>query len=281
MPFGPTNEPATFINFIYDVNSQWKALATSVGITIDDNMNTRIIVDDIVSHGPTVNASLLYMECQLKVCRSYCLSLSLRNSFIFPEQFKFVGNDVSPDGNWPAQMKHQFLELWPKPDIVRDIAKFIEFMQFYCVYIHHFELRIAPLRKITIKSEYTDPVSPLWPDATQCYMDDIKEAILSDPCLMHFNHNRLVVLRTDFSSLGFGNIVCQSGSDASSEAAMVAYHSGSNFTFMTKEAKGVLHPVAFGRRRCQSNKIFLHSHLGEGFAGNWAINKNCHMLFKT
>jgi hypothetical protein len=68
MPFGPTNGPATFINFIYDVDSQWKALAMSVGITIDNNTNTRIIVDDIVSHGPTVDASLLYMECQLKVC---------------------------------------------------------------------------------------------------------------------------------------------------------------------------------------------------------------------
>jgi hypothetical protein len=30
MPFGPTNSPVTFINFIYDVDSQWKALATSL-----------------------------------------------------------------------------------------------------------------------------------------------------------------------------------------------------------------------------------------------------------
>jgi hypothetical protein len=36
MPFGPTNSPATFINFIYDVNSQWKALATSSGVTINE-----------------------------------------------------------------------------------------------------------------------------------------------------------------------------------------------------------------------------------------------------
>jgi hypothetical protein len=27
MPFGPTNGPARFINFIHDVDSQWKALA--------------------------------------------------------------------------------------------------------------------------------------------------------------------------------------------------------------------------------------------------------------
>jgi hypothetical protein len=135
---------------IYDVDSQWKALATSVGITMGDETDTRIIVDDIVSHGPTVDISLLYMECQLRVCRSYRLSLSLKKSFIFPHRFEFVGNDVSPDGNRPAQTKHQLLESWPKPEIVWDVAKFIGFAQFYSVYIHHFELCIAPLREITI-----------------------------------------------------------------------------------------------------------------------------------
>ena len=71
MPFGPTNGPATFINMIYDVDRQWKALATSVGITVGDTTNMRIIIDDIVSHGPTIDISLLYMECQLQTCRPY------------------------------------------------------------------------------------------------------------------------------------------------------------------------------------------------------------------
>jgi hypothetical protein len=67
MPFGPTNGPATFINFIYDVDSQWKALATSSGVTINKETNTRIIVDDILSHGKDLDTSLKYMECQLCV----------------------------------------------------------------------------------------------------------------------------------------------------------------------------------------------------------------------
>ena len=50
---------------------------------------------------------------------------------------------------------------------------------------------------------------------------------------------------------------------------------------MTKEAKGILRPVAFGGHCCQGNETHLHSHLGEGFAGDWAINKNRHMLFGT
>jgi hypothetical protein len=41
----------------------------------------------------------------------------------------------------------------------------------------------------------------------------------------------------------------------------------------------ILHPVAFGARRCRGNEVRLHSHLGEGFSGDWAMNKCCHMLF--
>jgi hypothetical protein len=77
MPFGPTNGPATFINFIYDVDSIWKELAKSLGITIDNDNNTRIIVDDIVSWADNFQRSLMYMRCQLIVCRAYRLSLNL------------------------------------------------------------------------------------------------------------------------------------------------------------------------------------------------------------
>ena len=87
MPFGLTNGSATFINFIHDVDSQWKALTTSCGISIDEQTNTRIIVDDIdiVNHGCDLDTSLSYMRCQLHVCMAYPLSLSLKKSFIFPK----------------------------------------------------------------------------------------------------------------------------------------------------------------------------------------------------
>jgi hypothetical protein len=62
---------------------------------------------------------------------------------------------------------------------------------------------------------------------------------------------------------------------------MAAFQAGHDFTFMTKESSAVLGPVAFGSQRCQGNEIRLHSHLGEGFAGHWAINKNRHYLFGT
>ncbi len=94
MPFGPTNGPVTFINFIYDVANQLKLLASLHGIVIGNKMNKQIIVNEIVSHGANVDTSLCYMECQLQICCTYWLSLRLKISFIFPKRFEFVGNYV-------------------------------------------------------------------------------------------------------------------------------------------------------------------------------------------
>ncbi len=193
---------------IYDVDSQWKSLAQSYGISIDDDTNTRIIINDIMCHGKDLATLLRYMECQLCMCMAYQLSLSLKKSFIFPKRFEFVGNNVTPKGYRPAQSKHELLHTWPQPEIIRDVAKIIGFSQFYSKYIPHFELRVSSLWKLTTTREYTDPVADLWTEECQHAFDDIRDAIISDPCMLRFNHRCLIVLRTDFSAKGFGYVVC-------------------------------------------------------------------------
>jgi hypothetical protein len=80
-------------------------------------------------------------------------------------------------------------------------------------------------------------------------------------------------------SKGFGYIVCQPGNNVALTVVMGAYRSGLDFSFMTKDSMDVLYPVTFGARHCRGNKVQLHSHLGEGFYGDWAMNKCRHMFF--
>ena len=48
---------------------------------------------------------------------------------------------------------------------------------------------------------------------------------------------------------------------------------------MTKGTLVVLHQVCFGAWRCRGNEVWLHSHLGKCFAGNYGINKNRYYVF--
>ena len=80
MPFGPTNSPATFINFANNICSVWQEEARNCGVPIGNQYNTHIIVDDSVNWGKDLGLSLLYMQFQLRVCRAYnlyVLSLSV------------------------------------------------------------------------------------------------------------------------------------------------------------------------------------------------------------
>lgn len=117
MPFGPMNGPTIFIDFIHDMDSGWKALATERGVPIGESNNTRIIVDDILSFAETFDIAMKYLRCQLEVCRAQNLSLKLKKCHWFPMRAEFVGIDVTPEGNRPAQSKHQLLESWPTPTI--------------------------------------------------------------------------------------------------------------------------------------------------------------------
>jgi hypothetical protein len=85
MPFSPVNGLPTFIAFIHDLDSTWKDLAHKLGIVINKDTKTNIIVDDIFSYAKMLTIALIYMECQLKVVQLQNLLLSLKKSFIFPK----------------------------------------------------------------------------------------------------------------------------------------------------------------------------------------------------
>jgi hypothetical protein len=258
------------------MDGTWKDVARSLGLVINEDMNTRIIVNDIVSWAKQVMSVLLYMECQLRICQSQNLSLSLKKFHIFLKRFEFIGVDISPDGSHPTMSKHSLLHHWPAPELVRDVANFFIFAQFYSRFIPQFEQRISTLHAI-MTNEYTDLVHPYWSSDAQAAFQDIRFTLLSDPCLKWYHHCLLLVLRTNFSTNGFGYVALQPGKDIKPWSAMTHCMDGGKFKFMDKSSKEILHPIAFGCRRTQGSKNHLHSHLGEAFSGNYAINKCCHM----
>ena len=208
MPFGPVNGPFIFIVFIHDLDVTWKKLATSKNIQINNQTNTKIIVDDIFSWAKCYKTAFALLRCQLQVCRSQNLSLSLRKSLFFPDRLEFVGIDVCADGNKPAQSKYNLLKTWPKPRTAQDIASFIGFIIFYAQFIPNIEHRIRKLRDLA-KTDLATNIEDLWSDVHQAEMDDMINAILSEPCLMRFSAHKRCYLQTDFSSKGFGAVLLQ------------------------------------------------------------------------
>ncbi len=278
MPFGLTNGPATFIMMIFDVDSVWKETALSVGLSIGTNVDTKIIIHNIINWAQLFDQALQYIECQLHVAKAYHLILSSKKSHFFPMRFEFVGIDVSLDGNRPAMSKHKLSQSWPAPSLVCNVARFVGFLQFYSKFIPCFKLCAELLRTVMLR-EYIEPIGDMWTPDVQSTFDYLRNSILKNPCLSHFDLAKLTVLRTDFSSMGFGYVVCQPNNDNVSLELVLQFMLGNGFHFLTTTNGGVLHPVVFGGQRTRGNKKYLHSYLCEAFCSNYAMNKFRHMCW--
>ena len=99
-------------------------------------------------------------------------------------------------------------------------------------------------------------------------------ALLSDPCLARFDPAKRPYLLTNFSKFGFGYEIAQPDDDPASLAAMHREILGGDCEFLRPKSILRLRPTGFGSRRCRGKESNLHSHLGEAFALDWAIQKN-------
>jgi hypothetical protein len=185
---------------------------------------------------------------------------------------EFVGHDVCTDGNKPAESKHSLLKTWPKFRVARDVSSFLGFMKFYSAYIPYFEQRVASLRLLA-KLDLETNVELLMMDEHFKAREDMIMAILSDPCIARFDCRKRPYLLTDFSKLGFGYNICQPANDAASQAAMQREINGGECEFLTPNSKLLLKSTGFGSRKTRGRKANVHSHSGEGFVLDWAINQ--------
>ena len=278
MPFGPVNGPVTFVIFIYDCKADWDELAIERGIDVGNGTDTVIIIDDIHGIAKDWDTALRYLEAMFDVCLRRRLSLNLRKCHLFTPRFEFVGHDIAEDGNHPASSKFDLLRRWPNPVTVRDVASLIGFCQFYACYIPWLEVRIKNCRAL-VAGDYEATIKPeSWTVECQNEWEFMKQSILSDPCCAQYNPDLRFYLKTDFAQVGMGYVGCQPDDDPLSLAAMHREMAGGPCEFLTN-AKDVgapprLRPICMGSRKNKGYELRLHSHLGEAFALDYAINAN-------
>ena len=106
-------------------------MSKSRGVAINEDTNTKIIVDDLLNHAIAEGAAFDYMLCQFKVAALQILSFRLPNSSLFPKRVEFVGIDIGIKHNMPYKSKHELLKMWPKPRDICVVEAFVAFVMFY------------------------------------------------------------------------------------------------------------------------------------------------------
>jgi len=105
---------------------------------------------------------------------------------------------------------------WKEPANVKGIQSFLGFATFYRRFIRDYSKITTPLSSLTRKKKAWE-----WGDKQQEAFETLKEAMITEPILQHFDPERAVTIETDASDYAIGAICSQA------------------------DEKGILHPVAY------------------------------------
>ena len=109
MPFGPVNGPVIFIRMMFNINGEWQVMAIDNSVTIDDNTNTKILVDNCFNWAISEDKGVLYMKAQFTVASLLRLSFSLPESLFFPDCVEIFGINIGIRLNMPAVSRFELL----------------------------------------------------------------------------------------------------------------------------------------------------------------------------
>jgi hypothetical protein len=196
----------------------------------------------------------------------YRVTFQLKKCKFLTNRIEYVGHDITPDGNCPAQSKFDLLTDRPLPASGISLISFIGLITFYNIYCPWFEVNIKPLRLLE-RQHHRHPIpSSQWTPLLSAVWEELKLGITSSLCLARYDASKPCFLKTDWSALGMGWVLMQPDDSPASVIAM----SGAR-----------LRPVRFGSHSCTDRERHFHSFVGEAACGRWGISQNRKFLWGT
>ena len=301
MPFGPTNAPSFYTAMMHNFQTEWDNLfllrlkslpsihpSQPVHINHDGTVTTnasplnfgcKVIIDDILLWCSDSTLLVLYFSCVCEIFQKYRVSFKLSKCEFMTERVEYVGHDICPRGNCPAQSKFSLIDDWPTPDNGQSLFSFIGLLTFYHKFAPFHEMRIKPLRNL-MRRYFRQPIPILaWTSELLELFNNMKKAITSSPMLARFDPDKPVFLKTDYSAEGMGWILMQPADDSESKSALRELRSTGNCSFDLSLEGPRLQPIAFGSRACGDLESKWHSFTGEIASGRWAISQNRRYLW--
>jgi hypothetical protein len=281
MPFGPRNAPAFYTAMMRVFEDEWNALFEFRHPNDPSHRGSRTIIDDILLWSTVLTTLLNYFKCVCAVFLKYRVTFQLKKCEFLTNRIEYVGHDITPDGNCPAQSKFALITDWPLPVSGQALGSFIGLLTFYNCYCPWFEIRVKPLRRLE-RQYHRKPIPvPDWTAPLIALWDELKLAITSSPCLARYDSSKPCFLKTDWSALGMGWILMQPDDFPASVQALHRLHTDGICDFDITMTGARLRPVRFGSRKCTDREHHFHSFVGEAACGRWAISQNRKFLWGT
>ena len=192
MAFGLCNAPATFQRVIQFVlrGLTWTKLLS--------------YLDDVIILGNDFEDHLSNLEMTLTRFRKYNLKLKPKKCSLFQTETLFLGRIVSAGGVAVNPENVRKVRDWPVPKSVKDVERFLGFLNYHREHIRDYASSTQILYKFTgSKAKFS------WGESEQSAFDSLKEILTSAPILAYPNPSDTFVLDTDASEYAIGAVLSQ------------------------------------------------------------------------
>jgi hypothetical protein len=194
--FGLTNAPASFQRWMNEV--------------LSDYLDVFCIayLDDILIYLDNIKQYCQYIKMILERVEEVGSRLKASKCEFHTDRMEYLGYIISPSGIQMDPEKVRAVAEWREPMNVKGVQSFLGFANFHRRFIRDFSKITVPLTRLTRKDTPWG-----WDDAAQSAFEQLKQAMVSEPILRHFDPARLLTLETDASDYAIG-AVCSQPDDA-------------------------------------------------------------------
>ncbi len=197
MPFGLVNSPSVFQSFINDV--------------FRDMLDHYVIVyiNDILIYSETLQEHIQHVRSVLQRLIKYQLYAKLEKCEFHTTSVTFLGYIISQEGVAMDESKVHAVLNWPLPSNIKELQRFLGFVNFYRRFIRGFSSIAAPLTDMTKKGSHRLQ----WTTVAHKAFDQLKHQFTTAPILHHPDPNSPFVVEVDASNIGIGAILSQRQGD--------------------------------------------------------------------
>nr|KYP46662.1 Retrovirus-related Pol polyprotein from transposon 17.6 [Cajanus cajan] len=194
MPFGVTNAPAVFMDYM---NRIFRPFLDKFVV---------VFIDDILIYSRTREEHGEHLRVVLEILKAKQLYAKLSKCEFWLDEVKFLGHVISAEGIAVDPTKVESVLQWERPRTVTDIQSFVGLAGYYRRFIEGFSRIVAPLTQLTRKEQ---PF--IWTDACERSFEELKRRLTTSPVLVLPDSGEPFDVYCDASHQGLGCVLMQQG----------------------------------------------------------------------
>ena len=194
MPFGVTNAPAIFMDYMNRIFHEY----------LDKFIV--VFIDDILIYSKNKEEHKEHLRIVLQILKERQLYAKLSKCEFWLEQVQFLGHIVSHDGIAVDPAKVETIMLWEQPTTPTEVRSFLGLAGYYRKFIEGFSRLALPLMKLTRKEQEF-----IWDEACERSFQELKRRLTSAPVLTLPDPEKKFEVFCDASGQGLGCVLMQEG----------------------------------------------------------------------